>query len=99
MFKPEQNGSGRSSDLLLFLNAFPSACDSGRMFKKINAEITAAGTVQVLHLVPFSFRLQEVANRNQSERKYTIYFKTVLPSGRINNYKLINSERPCVEFL
>jgi hypothetical protein len=37
-------------------------------------EITAAGTVQDLHLIPFSFCLHEIVSKNQSSCKYSIFF-------------------------
>jgi len=50
---------GRSSDLLHLPGAFPSRVrDSGRDARKI-PEITAAGTVQDFHLIPFSFPPQK----------------------------------------
>ncbi len=51
---------------------------------KRTKEITAAGTVQDFHLVPFSFRLQDIANGNQSCCKYRNF--SILPSEFRNFY-------------
>lgn len=77
MFKPEHLNTDMAGLLTYSLfKRLPIAINRQQWqecLKRI-MEITAAGTVQDFRLVPFSFRLQEAVNGNQSCCKYKSYF-------------------------